>query len=86
MILENVAVGTELAKRTCLEDVVLKKNCECGFEMTCDLSKNYLHYPVVGFSEGVYMYCDNCGKEHEEALKVKIILNLEVEGVDNADS
>lgn len=82
MILENVAVGTELAKRTCLEGVVLKKNCTCGFEMSCDLSSNYLSYPVVGVSESLYMYCESCHKEHEEALKVKIIMNLEVDGLD----
>ncbi len=78
-ILENIAVGTELAKRTCLEGVVLKKDCPvCGEEMSVDLESDYLSYPSVGRFENIYMYCEECDSEYEEALKVRIIMNLEV--------
>lgn len=81
-LLENVAVGTELAKRTCLDGVVLEKKCDCGNMMSVDLGSDYLSYPVVGHSESVYMYCEECHKEHEEAFHIKIVMNLELEGLD----
>lgn len=78
-VLKNVGVGTELAKRFYLEDVTLTKPCDCGHIMSIDLSTQCLDYPVVGNPESLYMYCDNCDKEHEDAIKVTISINLTVE-------
>lgn len=79
-VLENVAVGTELAKRTYLDDVMLEKDCDnCGSKMKHDLGSDYLSYPTVGSYQNIYMYCDECGTEYEEAMKVRIVLNLEIE-------
>lgn len=77
--LENVGIGTELAKRFYLDGVVLKKKCDCGSIMEKDLGDYNLDYPYVGSPENIYMYCDECGSEYEEALKVTIRINLEVE-------
>ena len=77
--LENVGIGTELAKRFTIDGVVLKKDCVCGETMTKDLSGDYLSYPCVGYPENIYMYCDECGTGYEEALKVTVRINLEVE-------
>lgn len=78
-ILENVGQGTELAKRFCLDGVVLKKDCSCGNIMEKNLENDYLSYPCVGYPESMYFYCENCEAEYEEALKVTIRINLEVE-------
>lgn len=77
--LENVGIGTELAKRFTIDGVILKKDCVCGETITKDLSGDYLYYPCVGYPENIYMYCDECGTEYEEALKVTVRINLEVE-------
>jgi hypothetical protein len=79
-VMENVGKGTELAKRFCLDDVILKRDCDCGSEMSVDLGSNYLNYPVVGSEETIYMYCEECEAEHEEAMRVRIVINLEVLG------
>ena len=76
---ENVGVGTELAKRTYLEGAVITKQCDCGSEMEIDWGSDYLSYPVVGEYDSFSMYCDNCDTEHEEAVKIKIEINLVVE-------
>lgn len=77
--LENVGIGTELAKRFTIEDVILKKECVCGAIMTKNLSGDSLSYPCVGYPEDIYMYCDECETDYEEALKVTVRINLEVE-------
>lgn len=77
--LQNVGKGTELAKRFYLDGVILKKECDCGSVMEKDLGEYNLDYPCVGYPESIYMYCDECGTEYEEALKVTININLEVE-------
>ena len=38
-----------------------------------------MSYPVVGEYDSFSMYCDNCDTEHEEAVKIKIEINLVVE-------
>lgn len=77
--LDNVGKGTELAKRFTINDVILKKECSCGTIIEKDLSRDYLYYPVVGYPENIYMYCDECGTEYEEAFKVTVNINLTVE-------
>lgn len=77
-LIENVGIGTELGKRFYLEGVILEKECSCGNVMKVDLGSNYLCYPCVGHLERVYVYCDECDTEHNEALKVKVVVNLEV--------
>ena len=77
-ILKNVGSGTELAKRTCLEGVVLEKKCECGAVLKNDLSSDYLSYPTVGSWENIYFYCDDCHAEYDDSVKVRIILDLEI--------
>lgn len=78
-VLENVGKGTELAKRFTLDDVVLTKGCDCGHIMEKDLSSDYLSYPVVGYPETLYVYCEECETEHEDALRVTVSVNLIVE-------
>ena len=78
-VLENVGVGTELTKRFYLDDVVITKECSCGAVMEKDLSSDYLSYPMVGYPENIYFYCDECGTEYEDAVKVTVIINLLVE-------
>lgn len=77
--LENVGQGTELDKRFYLDGVVLYKECKCGNIMEKDLESDYLSYPCVGYPEKLYLYCDECDVEYEEALKVTVSINLEVE-------
>lgn len=77
--LENVGIGTELDKRFTLDGVVLYKKCKCGNIMEKDLEGGYLSYPCVGYPEKLYLYCENCEEEYEEALKVTVRINLEVE-------
>lgn len=77
--LENVGVGTELDKRFYLDDVVLKRQCDCGHIMVKDLSEYHLSYPSVGYPESICMYCDECDTEYEDALRVTVRINLEVE-------
>ena len=78
-ILENVGVGTELDKRFTLDNTKLEKKCDCGHIMVKDLSEDYLSYPSVGYPESIYMYCDEFDTEHEDAFKVTVRINLEVE-------
>ena len=77
--LENVGTGTELSKRFHLDGVVLKKQCTCGEIMEYNLEGNYLSYPSVGYPDKIYMYCGSCETEHEDALQVTVLINLEVE-------
>ena len=77
--LENVGIGTELAKRFTLDGAILKKECSCGELLTVDLGGDYLSYPRVGLPEDIYLYCDECGTDYEEAFRVTIHINLEVE-------
>lgn len=77
-LLENVGIGTELDKRFYLDGVILEKECLCGNIMKVDLGIQYLSYPAVGYPESIYMYCDECSTEYEAALKVKVVVNLEV--------
>ena len=82
-VIENVGVGTELAKRTYLDGVLIEKVCDCGNVIQVDLESDYLTYPTVGRFQNIYVYCDECGTEYPEGtLKVKIVLNLEVESAD----
>lgn len=77
--LEDVGIGTELAKRFTLKDTVIEKTCKCGEYLKYNLDGDYLHYPRVGFPETVYMYCDNCMEDYEAVMKVTVRINLEVE-------
>lgn len=80
-LLENVGIGTELDKRFYLGGVMLEKECSCGNIMKVDLGSQHLSYPCVGCPESIYMYCDECGKEHEDALQVTVNISLSVEGL-----
>ena len=77
--IENVGTGTELAKQFYLDGVVLKKECTCGEMMEYNLGEHYLSYPSVGYPDNLYMYCEACETEHENALQVTVLINLEVE-------
>lgn len=84
LLLENVGVGTELAKRTHLEDVKIKRVCDCGEELEKDLSNDYLSYPVVGYPETLNFYCDKCEKDFDD-VTVTLSINLTVNYKDSED-
>lgn len=77
-ILKDVGRGTELAKRTYIDGVVVEKKCECGEILQKDLGSDYLSYPSVGHWQSLCFYCDECDIEYEQDVKVRILLNLEI--------
>lgn len=75
VVFDNVGVGTELSKRFYLEGFKVKKDCICGVTLEEDVK---LEYPVVGYPEMMYFYCDECGEEYEDSVEVTVNISLEV--------
>jgi len=61
--------------------VLLKSNCpDCTEELYYDMSIDNLSYPVMGETEYIHFYCDECGCEYTRDLVLKMTLEYEDEG------
>ena len=53
-----------------------KKCPNCGSKIEFNLSEDYISYPVVGESESLYGYCDNCEGEFNVDVKLNVSLSV----------
>lgn len=78
MITVEKADSVEGAKRQNFP-YIFTAECPCGHTIENDYSSgHYLMYPCSGDIEELHFYCNECGEELEETIKVKVGFTLTV--------
>lgn len=80
MIIKNLNKPFELEIKRCYLPTILEAFCpECKTRNVSDLQDDYISYPQINAEESFAFYCQECGHEWEESIKIKIHVEKYVE-------
>lgn len=78
MKIERTNTRVELEKRQRAPYLLIEKCTNCSKNLELDLSRDdYLSYPIVGVSQEVTFYCDDCDVEIFKNVIVNILIRQE---------